>query len=172
MSTEKYDYLGMSLLLNPDDKINREYFAHCAAHDFRLQACGGCGLLRYPPGPGCPWCGSSDYAWKQVEGRGTVYSYYEVAHAIQPGFKPHLPYLVLLVELDTQRGTPTEHEGLRILANLVKPDGSLASAEELAKVGIGSRVKMVFTDLGAGMALPQWTLDQAVDQPAAWRFPE
>jgi len=45
-----------------------------------------------------------------VEGRGTVHSYTEVHHAIQPAFKQFTPYLVLLVELDTQSGKPTREE--------------------------------------------------------------
>ncbi len=38
------------------DIENLEYFKHCAAHDFHLQACAGCGRLRYPPTTACPWC--------------------------------------------------------------------------------------------------------------------
>ena len=44
----------------------------------------------------------------------------------QPGFKEATPYVVVLVELDEQRGQPTPDEGLRIIANLVKADGSFA----------------------------------------------
>ena len=32
-----------------------------------------------------------------------MYTYAEVHHAIQPAFKHQLPYLILIVELDTQR---------------------------------------------------------------------
>ena len=64
-----------------------------------------------------------------VEGKGTVHSYTEVHHAIQPAFKAHTPYLVLLVDLDTQKGKPTEHEALRVVGNLATPDGKLAPPE-------------------------------------------
>ena len=167
---KQYEYLGMTLRLDPQDRANSEYFGYCAKHDFRLQGCKDCGLLHYPPSAGCPFCGSPRYEWKSVEGRGTVYSYSEVAHAIQPGFKPHLPYLALLVELDTQRGVPTQHEALRVLANLTTPAGALASPAQVAAVGIGSRVRMVFTDIGEGMSIPQWTLDEGAVQPAPWRY--
>ena len=53
----------------------------------------------------------------------------EVHHAIQPAFKAHTPYLVLLVDLDTQKGKPTEHEALRVVGNLATPDGKLAPPE-------------------------------------------
>src|SRR5439155_494840 len=77
---------------------------------------------RYPPSHGCPWCGTLEWTWQEVSGRGHIYSYEIVAHAIQPGFKEWTPYAVVLVELDEQRGTPTEHEAIRLIANLVTPD--------------------------------------------------
>jgi uncharacterized protein len=57
------------------------------------------------------------------------------------------------------------------VGNLTTADGVLAPPEVVAAVGIGSRVRMVFSDVGPGLALPQWTLDEAVDQPKPWRYP-
>ena len=165
------DYLGMSLRIDDVDHENLDYFSHCAEHRFHLQRCDDCALLRYPPTTACPWCASPNATWAAVEGRGTVHSYTEVHHAIQPQFRPFTPYLVLLVELDTQAGQPSAHEALRVVGNLVTPDGRLAPPEQVARVGIGSRKRMVFTDVGEGIALPQWTLDEAATQPAApWRY--
>ena len=110
-----------------------------------LRACRACGLLRYPPSHGCPWCASLDWEWKEVSGRGTIHSYEIVVHAIQPGFKEWTPYPVALVELDEQRGTPTEHEALRIIANLVTAD---FKPEAEQNVAIGKRVRVVFQDIG------------------------
>lgn len=167
------DYLGMTLQVDNLDNENQAYFAHCAAHNFHLQKCDDCGLIRYPVGTACAWCASGNFAWTPVEGKGTVHSYTEVAHAIQPAFKPYVPYMVLVVDLDTQKGAPTEHEALRVFGNLVTPDGVLAPPEAVAKVGIGSRVRMVFTDIVDGLAIPQWTWDQDAEQPARpWRYPE
>jgi hypothetical protein len=166
-------YLGMPLDINDLDVENLAYFKHCAAHNYHLQRCDACGLVRYPPTTACPWCAHPQSTWVPVEAKGTVHSYTEVHHAIQPAFKAHTPYLVLLVELDTQRGKPTEHEALRILANFTTPDGTLAPAEQVRKVGIGTRVRMVFSDVAPGLALPQWTLDEAATQPAKpWRYPQ
>ena len=164
-----YQHLGMELRVSEQDTVNAAYFAHCAAGRFSLQRCDGCQLLHYPPSAGCPWCGSGRYHWNEVDARGTVYSYSEVQHAVQPGFAPHSPYMVLLVELDTQRALPTEDEAIRVLGNLVKPDGTLASALEVAGVGIGTRVRMAFTRLGDNMALPQWTIDPEAAPGEVWR---
>ena len=169
----KAEYLGISLQIDDVDHENLEYFRHCAAHRFHLQRCDDCALLRYPPTTACPWCASPRAHWTAVEGRGSVHSYTEVHHAIQPQFTPFTPYLVLLVDLDTQNGQPTPHEALRVVGNLVTPDGNLAPPEDVARIGVGSRVRMVFTDVAEGLALPQWTADVTVAPPARpWRYPD
>ncbi len=167
------DHYGMALTVDDVDIENEAFFRYCADNDFRLQRCADNGLLRYPPTTRCPFSGSPDSEWVSVEGRGAVYSYNEVHHAIQPAFKGHTPYMLLLVELDTQRGQPTEHDGLRVAGNLVTPDGELAPPELVRQIGIGSRMRMVFRTVGDGFALPMWTLDETAEQPAnPWRYPQ
>lgn len=167
------NYLGMPLRIEDFDGENLAYFRYCAEHDYRLQKCTACGLIRYPPTTACPWCARPESEWVSVEGKGAVHSYGEILHAIQPAFKEHLPYLVLLVDLDTQLGRPTEHEALRIIGNLVVPDGELAPADEVARVGIDSRVRMVFNDVAEGLAVPNWTFDRDAEQPERpWRYPD
>ena len=166
-------YLGMPLDINDLDVENLAYFRHCAAHDFHLQKCSACGLLRYPPTTACPWCASPKSEWTRVESKGAVHSYTEVHHAIQPAFKAHTPYLILLVDLDTQKGKPSADEALRVAGNLTLPNGSLAPREMVHRVGIGTRVRMVFADVTAGLAVPHWTIDEAATQPAnPWRYPQ
>lgn len=166
------EYRGMSLAISDVDHENRVYFEHCAAHDFHLQRCTACGLLRYPPGAACPWCRNREFAWSRVEGRGEVHSYGEVHQAIQPQFRDKTPYLILLVDLDAQKGEPGEHEALRVAGNLAAPDGELAPPELVRRVGIGSRVRMVFADVAEGLSLPMWTLDEDAPQPPRpWRYP-
>ncbi len=166
-------YLGMPLEINDLDVENLEYFKRCAAHDFHLQRCDSCGLLRYPPTTACPWCAHPKSTWTRVEGRGAVHSYSEVHHAIQPAFKAHTPYLILLVDLDTQKGKPSAEEALRVVGNLATPDGKLASPDMVRSVGIGTRVRMVFADVAPGLAIPQWTIDETAVQPEKpWRYPD
>ena len=167
------EYLGMALELDDSDAIQREYFRACAAGELRLQCCDACRLLRYPPTTACPFCAEAASTWTAVPGRGTVYSYGEVHHAILPAFRKHTPYQVLLVELDEQRGRPGEHDGLRVIGNLVTPEGALAPPELVRRVGIGSRVRMIFSPAGGEIAIPNWTLDESAPQPKApWRYPQ
>lgn len=164
-------WLGMTLRTDETDPQNLEFFEHCGRHELRLQRWKSNGMLSYPPGTGSPWDGTTEYTWDRVGGRGTVISYSEVHHAILPAYREHLPYHLLLVELDEQRGQPTEHEALRLVGNLVTRDGQLAPTEMVTSIGIGTRVRVVFVDVGEGFAMPHWTIDEEAEQPRPWRYP-
>jgi hypothetical protein len=166
---EPVQYRGMTLLVPDNDSEWLEYFAHARRHRLVLRRCAACGLLRYPPTHACPWCMEPGWTWHEVSGRGTIHSYEVVVHAIQPGFKEATPYVVVLVELDEQRGQPTPDEGLRIIANLVKADGRF---EEAGLVAIGKRVRVVFQDLADHLALPQFALSDEPPAGPIWRLPE
>ena len=163
------EYRGMNLAIPENDSEWREHFKLArTSHQLMLRACKQCKLMRYPPSHGCPWCMSLEWEWKPVSGRGHIYSYEVVHHAIQPGFKEWTPYAVVLVELDEQRGAPTRDEALRVIANLVTPE---FRPEPEANVAIGKRVRVVFQDLAADFALPQFTLTDEPPEGRAWRFP-
>jgi uncharacterized protein len=161
-------YRGMTLAIPDNDSEWKEYVAAARAHRLVLRACTACGLLRYPPSHACPWCMDLGWAWREVSGRGTIYSYEIVVHAIQPGFRDWAPYPVVLVELDEQRGQPTVDEALRIVTNLVRPDFTPEAEENVA---IGRRVRVVFQDLAEEVALPQFTLSEEPPAGRLWRLP-
>ena len=162
-------YRGMALLVPDNDSEWKEFYAHARAHRLVMRKCAACGLMRYPPTHACPWCMDLGWTWQEVSGRGTIYSYEVVVHAIQPGFKDATPYAIVLVELDEQRGQPTPDEALRIIGNLVKPDA--VTFEDEKQVAIGKRVRVVFQDLADHMALPQFTLSDEPAQGRVWRLP-
>jgi uncharacterized OB-fold protein len=171
--TLRGEYLGMMLTVDDLDQENQAFFRYCYAKDFRLQRGKESGLLRYPPTTACPWTTDRECDWVSVEGKGTVHSYVEVHHAIQPAFREHLPYMVLLVDLDTQKGEPSPDEALRVAGNLMDADGNFAPPDVIKRVGIGTRVRMVFSEICEGMAIPHWTIDEDAEQPAEpWRYPE
>ena len=162
-------YRGMSLVVPDNDSEWIEYYAQARAHRLVMRACTACGLMRYPPTHACPWCQDLGWKWQEVSGRGTIHSYEIVAHAIQPGFRDITPYPVVLVELDEQRGRPTDDEALRIVANLVKAD---LTPEAEPNVAIGKRVRVVFQDLADHLALPQFTLTDDAPDGRVWRLPD
>jgi hypothetical protein len=160
-------YRGMALLVPDNDSEWKEFYEHARAHKLVVRKCKACGLMRYPQSHACPWCMELGWTWQELSGKGTVYSYEIVHHAIQPGFKDSTPYATILVELDEQRGKPTADEGLRIIANLVKADGSF---EDATKVAIGKRVRVVFQDLADHLALPQFALSGEPGDGRVWRL--
>lgn len=162
------EYRGMNLIVPEHDSEYREYFALAAQGRFAMRRCAGCGLLRYPPGPACPWCLSLKSSWDDVSGKGTIVSYEVVCHAVQPGFRDWTPYAVVLVELDEQRGQPTAEEALRIVANLVTSE---LRPEPEENVAINKRVRVVFQPVSADFALPHFALSEEPPAGPPWRLP-
>lgn len=166
------EYLGMPVLIDDLDKDNQAFYRYCGQNELRVQECLDCRLKRLPPTSACPFCASERVQWSPVSGRGTVYSYGEVHHAIQGAFRSHVPYHLLLVELDEQKDIPNQYDGLRLQGNLAEVDGSLATSETVKRVGIGTRVKVSFKQMGDQIAMPLWVIDEGSTQPEPpWRYP-
>ncbi len=51
-----------------------------------------------------------------------------------------------------------------------RPTESSPPPELTQQVGIGTRVRVVYVDVGDGFAIPQWTVDENADQPTPWRY--
>lgn len=162
------EYRGMQLIVPENDGEFLGYYEAARQHQLVVKKCTACGLLRFPPGAGCPWCMSLDWTWQEVSGKGTIYSYEIIVHSIQAGFRDITPYAVVVVELDEQRGVPTAQEGIRLIANLVDAQFHPEAEENVA---IGKRVEVVFQDLSPEIALPQFTLSNEAPQGPVWRFP-
>ena len=114
-----YEYRGQRINILDNDGEYKGYFEAAREHRLVVKKCIECGLLRGEPGPACPWCPSRRWEWHTVSGKGTVYSYQIIAHSVLPGFRDWVPYPIVLVELDEQRGKPSAEDGLRITANLL-----------------------------------------------------
>ena len=87
------------------------------------QRCGACGAVQFPSRAACSACRSSEIAPYRFSGRGTIFSFAEVAQTPR-GFSG--PYLVALIELE---------EGVRVTAQLTDVDAD--------EVEIGMPVEMV-----------------------------
>lgn len=161
-----YNYRGIMLSIPENDSEYKGYFEAAGEGRLVVKKCSDCGLLRGEPGPGCPWCTSLNWEWQQVSGKGTIYSYQVVAHTVIPSFRDLTPFAIVLVELDEQRGQPDEYDGLRITANLLDEN---MEPEKEENVAIGSRVEVVFIDVGEGFSLPQFKLSGEPPQGPVWR---
>ena len=77
--------------------------------ELRLQRCEN-GHYRFPPGPCCPNCTSTEFSWENVSGQGRLVSWTVFHRQYFPGLP--LPYTVICGELA---------EGPLVIANLVGP---------------------------------------------------
>ena len=74
-----------------------------------IMECRSCGRAFFYPRNHCPRCWSTDTAWREASGRGTVYTFTVVYQNDLPPFRDRLPYVVAIVELD---------EGVRMTSNI------------------------------------------------------
>jgi hypothetical protein len=82
-------------------------------HRIVLQRCTECGRVRFPPMPGCPWCGATTATQLTVTGEGQVYSWVGVHRALTPGYEGEVPYTIATVALA---------EGARVFGRLEGPE--------------------------------------------------
>jgi uncharacterized OB-fold protein len=87
-----------------------------------LQRCERCRRERFPPMPGCPYCGHDRSEEAEAPSRGTLYSYVVVHHAFDPAFSAEVPYVIGTVELEN---------GVRIPARIVAPVDEVQIDDEL-----------------------------------------
>jgi uncharacterized OB-fold protein len=78
--------------------------------ELRMQRCGDCGHVRFPPSLLCARCLSERAEWVKLSGRGTVFSWIIVHQSQHPAFNPDVPYNVSIIELE---------EGPRLHTNIV-----------------------------------------------------
>ncbi|MBX3023879.1 Zn-ribbon domain-containing OB-fold protein [bacterium] len=107
--------------------------------ELRMQRCGGCGHVRFPPSLLCPRCLSEAAEWVALSGRGTVYSWVVVHQSQHPAFNPDAPYNVVIIQLD---------EGPRLHGNLVGTPNQ--------EIHIGMPVEVVFDKVSDDTALVRW----------------
>jgi len=121
------------------DQDSQVYWEAARRHELVLQQCSSCQRFRFYPRIICPYCFSDTFEWRQVSGRGTVYSFTVIHRPPFPAFRDKVPYVLALVELD---------EEVRMMSNIVNCDPQA--------VEIGMPVKVKFEDVTEEITLPQF----------------
>ena len=117
--------------------------------EFRIQACGACGRLRFPPRPMCPHCRSTASEWRTMSGRGTVWSFVVPHPPLLEAYQAVAPYNVVVVSLD-------EDPGIRLVGNLVASEEGPINEVDPDSIRIGDPVRVVFPRITEDTALPRW----------------
>jgi uncharacterized OB-fold protein len=131
------------------DEDSAPFWDHARAGELRIQVCGSCGRLRFPPRPMCPHCQSTETGWRPMSGRGRIWSYVVPHPPLLPEFSELAPYNVILVQLD-------EDPTLRLVGNLVTGPGGAINEIDPATLEIGTPVEVVFPPAEEGVVLPRW----------------
>jgi uncharacterized OB-fold protein len=135
--SERYFPDGMPAPLA--DAVTLPWWQAASEHRLVVQRCTGCGRTRLPPAPICPACRSAEADWKQVSGRGEVYTYTVVHRPIATG--QTLPFVIAVVAL-------ADAGGVRLLSNVV--------GVEPERVAVGMPVELVWEDMGPELAIPRF----------------
>lgn len=94
-----------------------------------IQQCDDCAKFRHYPQYRCAACGSSEWHWEAVSGRGVIYSLSVAHHPFHPAWKGRTPYVVATIDLE---------EGVRMVSELPYDDPEL--------VAIGMAVEVVLSN--------------------------
>jgi hypothetical protein len=122
--------------------LDREYWEALKRHELVVQRCNGCGLFQWGPEPICHRCHSFDLGWKQVSGRGRLFSWVRTWNPVHPALRGACPYLVAVVTLP-------EADNVRMVGNLI--------GDPNQNPPFDVEVEAVFEDHGDA-ALVQWKL--------------
>lgn len=100
-----------------------------------LQYCRVSGRYQFFPKPVSVFTGGRDLEWREVSGRGQIFSF-TIARIGRPPFAEHTPYLIATITLD---------EGVNVIANVIgcAPD----------RIAIGMRVRPTWAPLPDGTHL-------------------
>ncbi|WP_329251818.1 OB-fold domain-containing protein [Streptomyces sp. NBC_01478] len=131
------------------DADGAPFWQYAREGQLRVQTCADCAEPRFPPRPCCPHCQSFASEWREVSGRGRVWSYVFPHPPLLPDYAAVAPYNVIVVELvDAPR--------IRLVGNLVGEAGAAINSLSPNRIRIGARVQVVFGADG----LPQWVLER------------
>ena len=120
------------------DASTQEFWDAARRGVLRIKRCADCGAYHYYPRPFCPVCWSTNVAWVDAAGTGTLYTYSIIYANDLPAFRDRVPYVVAIVELD---------EGPRMETNVV--------GCPLDEVRVGMRLVVTFEDEGE-IVLPRF----------------
>ncbi|MBN9758209.1 hypothetical protein DMP14_22790 [Pseudonocardia sp. Ae707_Ps2] len=126
-----------------DDDLHAPHRAGLAAGELRIQRCGRCGEWIWAPRALCPACHGTDLDWPVVEPSGSVYSWTRTWQPFAREVSGHVPYVVVLVELDGA--------GRRRVLGVLRDGDATTPA-------VGDRVRGEFDRTGDGAALLRWRI--------------
>ena len=132
MNVALNDTLGVERAVPRHYTFSQPYWDATREKKLLVQYCLRSGQYQFYPRPVSIFTGTRDLEWREVSGRGEVYSW-TIAHVARPPFAGHTAYVVATVTLE---------EGVNVIADLIN-----CPIERLA---IGLRVRPTWAPLPDG----------------------
>ena len=125
------------------EEADKPFWDACNEGRLVVQNCKACNRMQHPPEAKCPKCGSEDnLEWKQVSGRGKIYSYGVVYDSPVRVLQADQPYNVAVIQLE-------EDPGVNMLSHL--------PGTPVDEVPVGASVKVIFEATPVtGQKVPEW----------------
>jgi uncharacterized protein len=137
---------GLPTPSSAPDGLAAPYWEATRQGMLRVQKCNGCGAWQWGPEWICHRCHSFDLSWREIIGKGRIYSYQRPHHPVHSALNGHGPYIAVLVELP-------DYGNIRMVGNLL--------GNPKQTVTIGAPVEAVFEPHDAAdppFTLVQWRL--------------
>jgi uncharacterized OB-fold protein len=120
---------GLPAPMPESDGLDTPYWQGTRRGALLVQRCTPCGAWQWGPEWICHRCLSFDLTWREVAGRGRIYSWERPWHPVHPALVGRGPYIVVLVELP-------DAGNVRMLGNLL--------GDPAQSVAIGAAVEAAF----------------------------
>lgn len=129
------------------DELDQPFWDACNDERLVIQHCTACDRLQHPPENACAQCGSRDHLdWKEMSGRGTIYSYAVVHDTNVPLLFSDQPFNVAVISLLDDSGNDA---GIQMLSHL--------PGTPVDKVPVDAPVQVVFeTTKATGQKVPEF----------------
>lgn len=130
----------------PDDS-DRPFWDACNQERLVIQHCTACDRLQHPPEATCSQCGSKDHlSWKEMSGRGTIYTYAVMYDTNVPLLFADQPFNVAIISLEDDSG---KDSGIKMLSHL--------PGTPVDEVPIDAPVQVLFeTTQATGQKVPEF----------------
>jgi len=129
------------------DKVDQGFWDACNEGKLVIQNCIACNRLQQPPEAACYQCGSADHlAWKEMSGRGTIYTYAVMYDTNVPLLYDQQPFNAVIISLDDDAGNDSM---MKLISHL--------PGTPVDEVPIGAKVQVEFeTTQATGQKVPEF----------------
>lgn len=125
------------------DIVTAGFWTSVAEGRLAVQKCDACSVLQHPPAFVCMTCGSTQWHYADVSGRGTIYSFTVVHTARHRAFRHAVPFGIAMIQLE-------EDPSMFLLANY--------QSAEVEGMVIGAQVEFWSDAVRDGISIPQFRI--------------